>query len=207
MVWELFAQIPTQHQNLRWRITAAACFVLLLTGVMIALYGGYATPSETAGLGAVLAQYGLPSRLYPSATAFSVLVGPGAILAAIGVYGAISYLVTQGAHDIGVRIALGASRGNILKMVVRRGMGLAGTGIVCGLIGAALLTQVMASLLFGVSAHDIAAFTAAPLFLAVVALAACYVPARRATRVDPMVPPAPVTFSMTICAPSDGPMY
>jgi predicted permease len=109
------------------------------------------------------------------------------ILAAIGVYGAISYLVTQGAHDIGVRMALGASRGNILKMVVRRGMGLAGTGIVCGLIGAAALTQVMASLLFGVSAHDAAAFTAAPLFLAIVALAACYVPARRATRVDPMV--------------------
>jgi predicted permease len=109
------------------------------------------------------------------------------ILAAIGVYGAISYLVTQGMHDIGVRIALGASRGNILKMVVRRGMGLAGTGIACGLLGAAALTQVMASLLFGVTAHDAAAFTAAPLFLAAVALAACYVPARRATRVDPMV--------------------
>jgi putative ABC transport system permease protein len=109
------------------------------------------------------------------------------ILAAIGVYGAISYLVTQGAHDIGVRIALGASRSSILKMVVRRGMGLAGTGIACGLIGAAALTRVMASLLFGVSARDVAAFTAAPVFLAVVALAACYVPARRATRVDPMV--------------------
>jgi predicted permease len=116
--------------------------------------------------------------------AFSVFA---MILAAIGVYGAISYLVTQGAHDIGVRIALGASRGNILKMVVRRGMGLAGTGIACGLIGAAALTRVMASLLFGVGAHDAAAFTAAPVFLAVVALAACYVPARRATRVDPMV--------------------
>jgi predicted permease len=109
------------------------------------------------------------------------------ILAAIGVYGAISYLVTQGAHDIGVRIALGASRGNILKMVVRRGMALAGAGIACGLIGAAALTRVMANLLFGISAHDLAAFTAAPAFLAIVALAACYVPARRATRVDPMV--------------------
>jgi len=109
------------------------------------------------------------------------------ILAAIGVYGAISYLVTQGAHDIGVRIALGASRGSILKMVVRRGMGLAGTGIACGLIGAAALTRVMANLLFGISAHDVAAFIAAPAFLAAVALAACYIPARRATRVDPMV--------------------
>jgi len=109
------------------------------------------------------------------------------ILAAIGVYGAISYLVTQGAHDIGVRIALGASRSHILRMVVRRGMELAGIGIVCGLLGAAALTQVMASLLFGIGAHDVITFAAVPIFLAAVALVACYMPARRATRVDPMV--------------------
>ena len=136
----------------------------------------------------------MDSRMYDSlarqrfaATMLGAFAVFAMILAAIGVYGAISYLVTQGAHDIGVRIALGASRGNILKMVVRRGMALAGTGIACGLIGAAALTRVMASLLFGVSAHDVVAFAAAPVFLATVALAACYVPARRATRVDPMV--------------------
>jgi predicted permease len=109
------------------------------------------------------------------------------ILAAIGVYGAISYLVTQGAHDIGVRIALGASRHNILRMVMRRGMELAGIGIACGLLGATAMTRVMASLLFGVGAHDAVTFAAVPVFLAAVALVACYVPARRATRVDPMV--------------------
>jgi predicted permease len=116
--------------------------------------------------------------------AFSVFA---MILAAIGVYGAISYLVTQSMHDIGVRIALGASRGAILRMVVRRGMDLAIAGIALGLIGATALTRVMATLLFGVSERDAATFTAVSAFLALVALLACYIPALRATRVDPMV--------------------
>ncbi len=99
----------------------------------------------------------------------------------------MSYLVTQSTHDIGVRIALGASRGAILRMVVRRGMELAIAGIILGLIGAIALTRVMASLLFGVSERDAATFAAVTAFLAIVALAACYIPALRATRVDPMI--------------------
>ncbi len=109
------------------------------------------------------------------------------ILAAVGVYGVMSYLVTQGTHDIGVRMALGAQRSSIVWMVVRQGMELTGAGIVAGLLAAVVLTRVMASLLFGISATDLATFSAVPLILAAVALLATYLPARRATRVNPVV--------------------
>jgi predicted permease len=109
------------------------------------------------------------------------------ILAAVGVYGVMSYLVTQGTHDIGVRMALGAQRSTIVGMVVRHGFELTAAGIVLGLIGAAALTRVMASLLFGVSARDVATFTVVPLILGAIALLASCLPALRATRVDPVV--------------------
>ena len=94
--------------------------------------------------------------------------------------------MTQGTHDIGVRMALGAERSRIQLMVLRQGLELTGVGIVLGLIGAAAVTRVMASLLFGVSATDPVTFTAVPLVLLATAILACYVPARRATRVDPV---------------------
>jgi predicted permease len=109
------------------------------------------------------------------------------LLAVVGVYGVMSYLVTQGTRDIGVRMALGAQRSRIVRMVMRQGIELTGAGIVLGLIGAAALTRVMASLLFGVSATDLVTFSAVPIVLAVIALLASYLPARRATRVDPIV--------------------
>ena len=109
------------------------------------------------------------------------------LLAAVGIYGVMSYLVTQSTHDIGVRVALGARPGNIVGLVVRQGMELVGIGIVAGLAGALALTRVMARLLFGVSATDALTFSAVALLLALVAFAATVIPARRATRVDPMV--------------------
>ena len=108
------------------------------------------------------------------------------LLAIVGVYGVMSHLVTQGAHDIGVRMALGAERGRILTMVLRQGLELTGAGIVVGLAGAALLTRVMASLLFGVSTTDLATFSVVPIVLIATAALASYIPARRATRVDPV---------------------
>jgi predicted permease len=109
------------------------------------------------------------------------------ILAAVGVYGVMSYMVSQGTHDIGVRVALGAARGNIVGMVLRQGMELAAAGIALGLIGAFALTRVMSSLLFGVSATDALTFVATGAVLAAVAALAVYAPALRATKVDPMV--------------------
>jgi putative ABC transport system permease protein len=108
------------------------------------------------------------------------------ILAAVGVYGVMSYLVTQGTHDIGIRVALGAQSGNIIGMIVRQGMELAVIGIVAGLIGAFALTRVMASLLFGVSPTDAITFSAVALGLALIAALATYLPASRATKVDPI---------------------
>ena len=109
------------------------------------------------------------------------------ILAAIGVYGVMSFLVSQGAGDIAIRMALGARRGRILSLVFQQGMGLALTGIFAGLLGALGLTRVMSGMLFGVSAADPLTFGSVLVLLTAVALAACYFPARRAMRVDPMV--------------------
>jgi ABC-type antimicrobial peptide transport system permease subunit len=109
------------------------------------------------------------------------------ILAGVGVYGMISYLVTQSTHDIGVRMALGAQPGNILGMMVSRGMKLAATGLAIGLAGAVALTRLMASLLFGVSATDAVTFSLVTLFLGLIAFLASYIPALRATRLDPMI--------------------
>jgi predicted permease len=107
------------------------------------------------------------------------------LLAIVGVYGVMSHLVAQGAHDIGIRMALGADRAGILRMVLRQGMELTVVGVVAGLLGAVALTRVMASLLFGVSTTDLVTFAIVPLVLITTAMLAVYFPALRATRVDP----------------------
>jgi predicted permease len=109
------------------------------------------------------------------------------ILAVVGVYGVMSYLVTQSTRDIGLRLALGARDTDILGLVVSQGMLLAVAGIVLGLIGAAALTRVLTSLLFGVSVRDAITFSCASMILALVALCACFFPARRAARIDPVI--------------------
>lgn len=109
------------------------------------------------------------------------------LLAGMGIYGTISYVVSERTREIGVRLALGAQRGEILGMVLRQGLGLAIGGAAVGLIGALIVSRLMAGLLYGVRPTDPLTFVGVTLVLTVVALAACYIPARRAMRVDPLV--------------------
>src|SRR5205807_9853654 len=109
------------------------------------------------------------------------------LLAGLGIYGVISYLVSERTQEIGLRLALGASRSNILRIVLRQGLGLAIVGAAVGLVCALIVSHLMASLLYGVSPTDPGTFAGVTLLLMGVALLACYVPAHRAMRVDPMV--------------------
>jgi putative ABC transport system permease protein len=109
------------------------------------------------------------------------------VLAAVGIYGVISYSVTQRTQEIGIRMALGAQRAAVLRMVVGQAMTLAGIGLVAGAAGAWLLTQFMRKLLFGVTPSDPLTFGAVSVLLALVAAVAASVPGLRATRVDPVI--------------------
>ena len=117
----------------------------------------------------------------------SIFAAGAVVIAAVGIYGVMSYAVIQRTHELGIRLALGAQPRDVLRLVIRQGMLLASAGVAVGLVGALLLTRVMATLLYGVRPTDPATFGAVSLLLLVVALAACFIPARRATRVDPLI--------------------
>jgi predicted permease len=120
-------------------------------------------------------------------TMLGVFAAFALVLAVVGIYGVMSHLVAQGSRDIGIRMALGAERRGILLMVLRQGTELTIAGVVAGLLGAVALTRVMTSLLFGVSATDVMTFSFVPVILIATAILATYIPAVRATRVDPTV--------------------
>jgi putative ABC transport system permease protein len=117
----------------------------------------------------------------------SIFAGVALLLAAIGIYGLMAYSVQQRTHEIGIRMALGARASNLLSLVLWEGLRLAAAGIALGVLGAAWLTQVIKSLLFRVSPIDPLTFAFVGALLLFVAAAATYVPARRATKVDPIV--------------------
>jgi putative ABC transport system permease protein len=109
------------------------------------------------------------------------------LLAAVGIYGVMAFTVSLRTHEIGLRIALGASQQHVLRLILKEGLFLATVGLAIGLAGACLFGRVMRGLLYGVGAFDMVAFSAVAVVLFVAALIACYVPANRAAKVDPMV--------------------
>jgi ABC-type antimicrobial peptide transport system permease subunit len=121
------------------------------------------------------------------AAALSLFGLLGLALAATGIYGVMAYVVAERTREIGVRMALGAQARDVLKLIVRQGLALTLTGVAIGLTVAWALTRLLRNLLYGLSATDPVTFIVVPLFLVVVALLACYLPARRATKVDPLM--------------------
>ncbi|HEY6229230.1 MAG TPA: FtsX-like permease family protein, partial [Verrucomicrobiae bacterium] len=136
-------------------------------------------------LEAVAAESIAPRRM--SVTLLGAFAGIALLLAAVGIYGVIAYLVVQRTHEIGVRMALGAQRRDVLQMVVGHALKLVGVGAIIGLVLAFLSTRALAVLLYGVSTFDLLTFIFVTLTLAAVALLASYIPALRATRADPMI--------------------
>jgi putative ABC transport system permease protein len=121
------------------------------------------------------------------AALLTVFGGLALLLAVVGVYGVLSYSVNQQTREIGIRMAMGAQTGRVLSLVVGQGMRLAAAGLTLGLLVAFAAMRVLSSLLFGVSAHDPLIFVGVSLVLAAAAILACYIPARRATKVDPII--------------------
>jgi predicted permease len=132
----------------------------------------------------------LALALFPARTTgllFSVFGAVAMLLAVSGLFGVVAYSVSQRTREIGIRMALGAQRNDVLRMVLWQGMKLTSTGVVIGLVGALATAQLLRGLLYGVSPMDLVTFISVPLLLALVALLACLLPARRAAKVDPMV--------------------
>jgi putative ABC transport system permease protein len=186
------ARVYTPYAQMPWLFTS---LVIRATSDPMSLVGairrGVAAVDKNQPLGRVMIMEELVSASTAQPRFRTLLLGLLAVvallLATVGIYGVMAYAVTQRTHEIGIRMALGAQASDMLKLVIAQGMRLAVTGVGIGLVASFALTRLMASLLFGVSATDPATFVTMALVLTVVALLACLIPARRATKVDPMV--------------------
>ena len=188
--FEPYMYVPYKQQALRFM-----CFALrttvdplsLVTAVRkeVAAVTREEAPFEFASMGQL--------RLKTVAKPLSIMVVLGGFavtalgLAALGIYGMLAYLVSRRTHDIGVRVALGAQRRDVLCLVLRQGFALTAVGLCIGLLVSLAGTRVLSSMLYETAATDLGTFIGAPVLLGAIAMLACYIPARRATKVDPMV--------------------
>ena len=179
-----FAQFPSRGMGIVVRSTADR--TTLANAIRSAIWSvdSEQPVSEVHPLEAIIAEhytgYGIISQLMGY---FSLL---GLFLGAIGIYGVMAFMVAQRTSEIGIRIALGAQPSQILKLVVGRGLWLAGIGIVLGIVGALAMSRLLVFMLAGISPHDPLTFAGVAVLIAAVSLAACYIPARRAMRIDPL---------------------
>ena len=184
-VYVPFAQAPQNHMNL---LVKSAVDPAAMTS---AIRGAVGLVDKDQPIFAIATMKELLSASVSTRTVTLLLLGlfsgVALVLATIGIYGVMSYSVAQRTRDIGIRIALGASRGDVFQDVLGLGLRLTGIGLAFGLVGAFALTRALSSLLYGVHSTDAVTFTAVSVLLIVVALLASYVPAQRATRVDPIV--------------------
>jgi putative ABC transport system permease protein len=141
--------------------------------------------TEVATFESLLAREASPWRF--NAILFAAFAALALVLAATGVYGVLSYSVSQRTHEVGIRMALGAGHRDVMRLFMSQGMVLVALGLALGLAGAFALTRLMSSLLFGVSTTDLTTFVLVSVCLILIGLFACYIPARRATKVDPLV--------------------
>jgi len=183
--YEPFAQAPNQFMTLIVRSTTdPTSLVPAIRGKVLALDGELPLQRVTT-LGRVISNSIRQQRF--TSIVLSVFAGVALLLAAAGLYGVISYSVAQRTHELGIRVALGAQVKDVMRLVLRQGMTFVIAGEVAGIVGAFALTRLLSGLLFGVTPTDAATFIGVTAGLTFVALLACYIPARRATKVDPLV--------------------
>jgi putative ABC transport system permease protein len=185
-VYLSISQVPLSHRSVIVRTAGdPRALAGAVRGAALQIYPKQMFVSEVRTGGEIVSE--ASSRLHFATLLLSTLSAVALLLAVVGMYGLLAYYTAQRTHEMGVRLALGATRGRILHLVLKQGMSLAGAGVIAGTAAAAAFARSLSSMLYRVAPMDPATFGGTAAFLLMVAFLACYVPARRAAKVDPIV--------------------